>query len=105
PAATTSWRAPSPSTAPFPSFRSLPYPRPASGEESPGPRRAVPRARVRRVTTASSVGFAASVGGLAGASLAAHRGLRSALGTAVVGAVGLGASEAVARARQKEGEI
>jgi hypothetical protein len=57
------------------------------------------------VTTASSVGFAASVGGLAGASLAAHRGLRSALGTAVVGAVGLGASEAVARARQKEGEI
>jgi hypothetical protein len=51
------------------------------------------------------VGFAASVGGLAGASLAAHRGVRSAAGAALVGAVGLGTSEAVARARQKEGEI
>ncbi len=51
------------------------------------------------------MGFAASVGGLAGASLAGHRGVRSALGSAVVGAVGLGASEAVARALQKEGEI
>jgi hypothetical protein len=57
------------------------------------------------VTTASSVGFAASIGGLAGASLAARRGPRSACGAAIVGAVGLGASEAVARALQKEGEI
>jgi hypothetical protein len=57
------------------------------------------------VTTASSVGFVAGIGGVAGASLAAHRGVRSALGAAVVGAVGLGAAEAVARARQKEGEI
>lgn len=57
------------------------------------------------MTTASSVGFAASIGGLAGASLAAHRGARSAVGAAVLGAVGLGASEAVARAVQKEGEI
>jgi hypothetical protein len=57
------------------------------------------------MTTASSVGFAASVGGLAGAALAAHRGAKSAAGTAVLGAVGLGASEAVARAAQKEGEI
>jgi hypothetical protein len=57
------------------------------------------------VTTGSSVGFAASVGGLAGASLAAHRGVRWAAGAALVGAVGLGTSEAVARARQKEGEI
>jgi hypothetical protein len=56
-------------------------------------------------TTTSSVGFAASVGGVAGASLAAHRGVRSALGAALVGAAGLGASEAVARARQQEGEI
>ena len=55
--------------------------------------------------TPSSVGFAAAIGGLAGASLAAHRGVRSAAGAAVLGAVGLGASEAVARARQKEGEI
>ena len=53
----------------------------------------------------SSVGFAASIGGLAGASLAAHRGGRAAATAAVVGAVGLGTSEAVARARQKEGEI
>ena len=57
------------------------------------------------MTTASSVGFAAAVGGLAGASLAAHRGAKSALGAAAVGALGLGASEAVARALQKEGEI
>jgi hypothetical protein len=37
--------------------------------------------------------------------LAAHRGVRSAASAALVGAVGLGASEAVVRARQKEGEI
>ena len=57
------------------------------------------------MATDSSIGFAASVGGLAGASLAAHRGAKSAAGAALVGAVGLGTSEAVARARQKEGEI
>ena len=57
------------------------------------------------MATRSSIGFAASIGGLAGASLAAHRGLRSAAGAAIVGAVGLGTSEAVARARQQEGEI
>src|SRR5262249_42550203 len=39
------------------------------------------------------------------ASLAAHRGARAAASAALVGALGLGASEAVARARQKEGEI
>ena len=53
----------------------------------------------------SSVGFSAAIGGLAGASLAAHRGVKAAAGGALIGAVGLGASEAVARARQKEGEI
>ncbi len=47
----------------------------------------------------------AAIGGLAGASLAGRRGLRSAAVAAVVGAVGLGASEAVARARQRPGEI
>jgi hypothetical protein len=52
-----------------------------------------------------SIGFAASIGGVAGASLAAHRGVRSAAVAALVGAAGLGTSEAVARARQKEGEI
>ena len=57
------------------------------------------------MSTRSSIGFAASVGGLAGASLAAHRGVRAAAGAALVGAVALGTSEAVARARQKEGEI
>jgi hypothetical protein len=57
------------------------------------------------VSTTSSVGFAASIGAIAGASLAAHRGVRTAAGAVLVGAVGLGASEAVARARQQEGEI
>jgi hypothetical protein len=57
------------------------------------------------MATSSSIGFAAAVGGLAGASLAAHRGARAATGAALLGAVALGASEAVARARQKEGEI
>ena len=57
------------------------------------------------MSTTSSVGFAASIGGIAGASLAAHRGVRAAAGAALVGAIGLGASEAVARARQQEGEI
>jgi hypothetical protein len=57
------------------------------------------------VSTTSSVGFAASIGAIAGASLAAPRGVRTAAGAALVGAVGLGASEAVARARQQEGEI
>ena len=41
----------------------------------------------------------ATLCGIAGASLAAHRGVRTAAGAALVGATGLGASEAVARAR------
>jgi len=53
----------------------------------------------------SSLGFAAAIGGLAGASLAAHQGARRAAGAAAIGAVALGTSEAVARARQREGEI
>lgn len=57
------------------------------------------------MSTTSSAAFAASIGGIAGASLAAHRGVRTAAGAALVGATGLGASEAVARARQQEGEI
>ena len=57
------------------------------------------------MAASSSVGFAAAVGGIAGASLAAHRGMRAAVRTALVGAVGLGVSEAVARARQQDGEI
>jgi hypothetical protein len=57
------------------------------------------------MVASSSVGFAASVGALAGASLAARRGVRATAGAALVGAAGLGASEAVARVRQREGEI
>jgi len=59
---------------------------------------------VASMSITSSVGFAASIGGVAGASLAAHRGVGAAARAALVGAIGLGASEAVARARQREGE-
>jgi hypothetical protein len=45
------------------------------------------------------------IGGVAGAALAGHRGARAALVGAVAGAAGLAASEAVARARQRPGEI
>jgi hypothetical protein len=51
------------------------------------------------------VGFASAIGAVAGATLTAHRGAKPAVVGAVVGAVGLGASEAVARARQRPGEI
>jgi hypothetical protein len=54
---------------------------------------------------ASQVAFAGAIGGLAGAALTAHRGRNAiALGT-LVGSFGLGASEALARARQRPGEI
>src|SRR6266487_3916602 len=52
-----------------------------------------------------AVGFASAIGGLAGATLSGHRGRRAAAIGAIVGAVGLGALEAVARARQRPGEI
>ncbi len=45
------------------------------------------------------------VGGVAGAALAGHRGPRAASVSAAVGAAGLGVSEALARARQRPGEI
>ncbi|GLZ07713.1 hypothetical protein Acsp03_51790 [Actinomadura sp. NBRC 104412] len=51
------------------------------------------------------MGIVAAIGALAGAALAGHRGRRAAGVGAVVGAVGLGLGEAVARARQKPGEI
>ncbi len=51
-----------------------------------------------------SVAFAGVVGGLAGAALTGHRGVRAAVG-ALVGAAALGASEAAARALQRPGEI
>ncbi len=52
-----------------------------------------------------AIGFACAIGGLAGAALTGHRGARAAAAGAVAGAVGLGTSEAVARARQRPGEI
>ncbi|MEX5635029.1 hypothetical protein [Parafrankia sp. FMc2] len=48
---------------------------------------------------------AAAIGGAAGASLAAHRGWRASGRGALVGAAALAASEAVARVRQRPGEI
>jgi hypothetical protein len=54
---------------------------------------------------AGAVGFAGVIGGVAGAALTVHRGGRAAGVGAVAGAVGLGVSEAVARARQRPGEI
>jgi len=53
----------------------------------------------------SAVGFAAAIGGLAGAALTGHRGVRAAAVGALVGAGGLAAAEVVARARQRTGEI
>ncbi|HZC27590.1 MAG TPA: hypothetical protein VE287_11250 [Actinopolymorphaceae bacterium] len=52
-----------------------------------------------------AVAFAGVIGALAGAALAGHRGRRAGGVGAVVGAVGLAVSEAVARARQRPGEI
>ncbi|MDQ7903951.1 hypothetical protein RB614_05370 [Phytohabitans sp. ZYX-F-186] len=52
-----------------------------------------------------AIGFALVLGGLAGAALAGHRGGAAALAGAVAGAAALGAGEALARARQRPGEI
>ncbi|HSK25682.1 MAG TPA: hypothetical protein VK894_02075 [Jiangellales bacterium] len=54
---------------------------------------------------AGAVASSAGIGGVAGAALTAHRGRRAALAGALVGAVGLGVAEAVARARQRPDEI
>jgi hypothetical protein len=51
------------------------------------------------------VGFAGLMGAVAGAALTAHRGRAAAAVGALAGAAGLGAAEAVARARQRPGEI
>jgi hypothetical protein len=63
------------------------------------------RDRSASASRAGSVGFACAIGGLAGAALVGHRGARATAVGAVAGAAGLGASEAVARARQRPGEI
>ncbi len=54
---------------------------------------------------AGAVAFAGAVGALAGAALSGRRGRRPAVAGAAAGAVALGVSEAVARARQRPGEI
>jgi hypothetical protein len=59
----------------------------------------------RQPSRASSVAFAAAIGGLAGAALTGHRGARATAVGTLGGAIGLGTSEAVARARQRPGEI
>jgi hypothetical protein len=51
------------------------------------------------------VGFAGLMGAVAGAALTAHRGRAAAAVGALAGAAGLGTAEAVARARQRPGEI
>jgi hypothetical protein len=63
-----------------------------------GPGRAGP-------TRAGSAGAAGVLGALAGAALAAHRGRRAVVLGALSGAAGLAAVDAVARARQRPGEI
>ena len=62
------------------------------------------RAGVSR-NLAKSVGSASLIGAVAGAALAAHRGRRGTAVGAALGAAALGTSEAVARARQRPGEI
>ena len=64
-----------------------------SGDRSPTPSRS------------GSIGFAGAIGGVAGAALAGHKGARSAALGAMAGAVVLATSEAIARARQRPGEI
>jgi hypothetical protein len=54
---------------------------------------------------AQQIGFASLIGGLAGAALTAHRSRAAAVAGALAGAAGLGTAEAVARARQRPGEI
>src|SRR5499425_3508455 len=51
------------------------------------------------------VAFAGVIGGVAGAALAGHRGARAAGAGAVAGAAGLAVADALARARQRPGEI
>ncbi|MET7423158.1 hypothetical protein [Dactylosporangium sp. NPDC005555] len=54
---------------------------------------------------AQGIGFAAAMGAVAGAALGAHRGRRGTVTGALLGAGALAAVDAVARARQRPGEI
>jgi hypothetical protein len=62
-------------------------------------------ASARGAGRAQQIGTAGAIGGLAGAALTAHRGRTSVAAGVLAGAAGLGAVEAVARARQRPGEI
>jgi hypothetical protein len=64
-----------------------------------------PDGRAAPSSRAGAVGFASAIGAVAGATLSADRGARARVTGAVAGAIGLGASEAVARATQRPGEI
>jgi hypothetical protein len=64
-----------------------------------------PDAPNRAAGRLGAVGFASAVGAVAGAALVAPRGRRAVLAGALSGAAALGASEALARARQRPGEI
>jgi len=57
------------------------------------------------VVKVQQIATAGVIGGLAGVALTAHRGRAAAAIGALAGAAGLGAAEAVARARQRPGEI
>lgn len=72
-------------------------PFPADSADSAGQRRGPTRGR--------QIATAGVIGALAGTALGGGRGLRGAAGGAVLGAAGLGAVEAVARARQRPGRI
>ncbi|MFW6691399.1 hypothetical protein [Streptomyces sp. MAR4 CNX-425] len=61
--------------------------------------------RVGGAQLRAQVGTAGVMGAFAGAALAGGRGARAAAVGALAGAVGLGAAEAVARARQRPGEL
>jgi hypothetical protein len=64
-----------------------------------------PDDRAAAPSRAGSVGFAAAIGAVAGVALAGHRGVKKAVVGAIGGAVALGTSEAIARARQRPNEI
>jgi hypothetical protein len=51
------------------------------------------------------IGVAAAIGAVAGAALTAHRGRAAVAAGALAGAAGLAITDAVARARQRPGEI
>src|ERR1700685_4228573 len=69
-----------------------------------GPAQQAQRAQAQQ-KRAQQIGIASAIGGLAGAALTAHRGRAATAAGAVAGAAWMGAAEALARARQRPGEI